>query len=70
MKFLKTSHFGAYNMIVGKTFNSYAKNYFESFDALAAKKYPDRVVGDISQKLVLASDIGKIQAKASGKSYK
>lgn len=70
MECLKTTVFGAYNIIVAKTFLGYAKQYFETFDALAAKKYPDRVVGDMATQLVLSSNIGKIQAKASGKSYK
>ena len=60
MKWLDASLFGLYNLIIANSFHAYAKEYFAKFDELAAKKYPERMVGDMPSKLVHASKIGHI----------
>ena len=65
--FIRTNFFGVYDMVIGKAFSEYATPYFTQFDALAAKKYPERMVGDAPSKIVFGSDMSDIFAKAAGK---
>ena len=64
---IKSNTFGLYDSIIAKGFHVYGVEYYKQFDELAAKKYPERVVGDAAAKITLASQIYKIQAKACGR---
>lgn len=57
---LKSNTFGLYDSIIAKGFHVYGVEYYKQFDKLAAKKYPERVVGDAAAKITLASQIYKI----------
>jgi len=67
-EFMQTNFFGLYDMAVGKSFASYARTYYTKFDELAAKKHPERVLGDTASKIVFGSEIYKVFAKSAGKS--
>lgn len=57
---LKSNTFGAYDVIIAKGFHVYGVEYYRQFDELAAKKCPERVVGDLPAKVALASEISRV----------
>ena len=63
---IRSHAFGLYDIAVGKTFTQYASNYYQQFDNLAAKKHPERMVGDAAGELRYGSEIASIFAKAAG----
>ena len=51
---LKSNTFGVYDAVIAKGFHVYAVDYYKQFDELAAKKFPERMVGDAVSKITLA----------------
>ena len=66
MEELKTNTFGAYDTIIAQGILAWGVEYYKLFDSLAAKKYPERVIGDAMSNLKLSHRMFEIQAKAAG----
>jgi len=66
MKELRTNTYGAYDSIIAQGFTAWAIDYYRLFDSIAAKKYPERVIGEAVANLKLVTQAPFIWAKAAG----